>query len=373
MKTKLFFFVSVVLLVSCRGAHDATGEAVGEVCRTEYATCFEITHGDGYTLAEVRDPWDTTRTLHRYVLVDRSAPLPEALPDGTLVRTPLERVAVYSSVHCGMLDELRLGDRVAAVCESRYIDLPFVREGLSRGTIVDLGEASSPDVERLIEVGPEAVIVSPLENSGYGRVEKTGIPIIECVDYMEDSPLGRTEWVRFMALFFGRESLADSLFGATVSAYDSLCRLVSETTERPTVLTERKYGASWYVPGGRSYTARLLRDAGADPIWNENADRGSVPLPFEAVFDRARSARFWLIKYNAPQPMTYDALRSEYEAYGRFSAFENRHIFVCNTAEVPYYEELPLHPDRVLGDLIRIFHSDLLPDRRLRYYNRMER
>ncbi len=373
MKAKFFLLASFALLLSCRGVREKSASECVDSLRAEHATCFEITRGEGYTVAEVHDPWDTTRTLHRYVLVDRSVPLPDALPEGTLVRTPLRRVVVYSSAHSGMLDELGLGDRIVGVCESRFIDLPFVREGVSRGTIADLGEASSPDVERMIEIAPEAVIASPLENTGYGRVEKTGIPIVECVDYMENSPLGRAEWVRFMALFFDRMPTADSLFGATVAAYDSLRRLAAGASDRPQVLTERKYGASWYVPGGRSYMACLLRDAGADPIWSETPDRGSVPLSFEAVFDRARSARFWLIKYNGPQRMTYDDLRGENEAYSRFSAFENRRIFVCNTAEVPYYEELPLHPDRVLGDLIRIFHPKLLPESRLRYYHEMDR
>ena len=99
----------------------------------------------------------------------------------------------YSAVHCGMLEELGVADRIAGVCESRYIDLSFVREWIERGTIADLGEASSPDLERMIALSPDALLVSPFENTGYGRVEKSGIPLLELADYMEAEPMGRVD------------------------------------------------------------------------------------------------------------------------------------------------------------------------------------
>ena len=115
----------------------------------------------------------------------------------------------------------------------------------------------------------------------------------------------------------------------------------------------------------------MYRDAGADYIWADDPTTGSVPLAFETVFEKGQGADFWLIKYNAPQELTYAELQTEYEPYRHFDAFKNRNIFVCNTGETPYYEEMPMHPDRVLGDLIEIFHPGTIPGYRLRYFNRM--
>ena len=86
-----------------------------------------------------------------------------------------------------------------------------------------------------------------------------------------------------------------------------------------------------------------------------------MPLAFETVFEKGQGADFWLIKYNAPQELTYAELQTEYEPYRHFDAFKNRNIFVCNTGKTPYYEEMPMHPDRVLGDLIEIFHPGTIP------------
>ncbi len=282
-----FLFLSVILLGAGCGSGRKSGEGAGEAFRIEHARHYRVEHFRDYTLVDVLSPWDSLRLLRRYVLVDRERPLPVGLPEGNIVRTPLQRVVVYSAVHCGMLDEL--GGRP----DRRGLRAPLYRPGFysrrgGRGAIADLGEASSPDVEKVIDLAPDIIIASPFKNVGYGRIEKTAIPIMECVDYMEVTPLGRAEWMRFMALFFDRGQRADSLFRQTAAAYDSLCRMTDTVGMGPTVLSEKKYGSAWYVPGGRSYIANLYRDAGADYIWADDPTTGSVPLAFETVFEKDR-------------------------------------------------------------------------------------
>lgn len=368
-----YFLCSVVLLMlmGCRsGQKGHRGNS--DTFPIQYAHDFRVERTPEYTLVEVFSPWDTLQVLQRYVLVDRTVPLPADLPAGTLVRTPLQRVAVYSSVHCSMLEELGVADRIVGVCEPNYIELDFVREGVAQGTIADLGEGASPDVEKMMIIAPEAIITAPFKNVGYGRVEKTGILLLECVDYLEATPLGRAEWIRFLALFFGKETLADSLFQRTAAVYDSLCTLITPQMNRPTVLSEMKYGAVWYMPGGRSYVSNLFRDAGANYLWKEDQNTGSIPLSFETVFERGEQVDCWIIKYNAQQDLTYEGLQNEFEPYGHFAAFKKRNIFVCNTGKIPYYEEFPMHPDRVLRNLIWVFHPELLPDYRPRYFSKMK-
>ena len=207
-------------------------------------------------------------------------PLPAGLPQGTVVRVPARDVVVYTSVHAAIIDQLGEAGRIIGVCEPRYMETPVIQEGLRAGRVVDLGEATAPNVERMIEIGAELVIASPFENSGYGPVEKIGIPIIEGADYMESSPLGRTEWIRFYGLLFGQEKRADSLFRETERAYLSLKTLAADVAERPTVFSEKKYGSSWYMPAGDSYMARLYADAGADYVFKTLPGSGSTPLLF---------------------------------------------------------------------------------------------
>ena len=326
----------------------------------QYAQGFTVQRFDTYIMVEVRDPWDSTRLLQRYLLVDRTKSVPGGLPKGTIVKVPVKDIVIYTSVHAAIIDQLHETDKVIGVCEPRYMDTPAIQEGIQAGRIADLGEATSPNIEKMIEIGAELVIASPFQNSSYGPVEKIGIPIIEGADYMEAFPLGRTEWIRFYGLLFGKEEMADSIFKETEQAYLSLKDLTANIDNRPTVLSEKKFGSSWYVPSGDSYMAHLIEDAGADYMFKDLPGAGSTPLAFETVFDKAIHADIWLVKYNQSSEMTYNDLRSEYTPYENFDAFKKKRIYTCNTGAVPYYEEFPIHPEYLLKDLIWIFHPELV-------------
>ena len=326
----------------------------------QYAQGFTVQRFDTYIMVEVRDPWDSTRLLQRYLLVDRTKSVPGGLPKGTIVKVPVKDIVIYTSVHAAIIDQLHETDKVIGVCEPRYMDTPAIQEGIQAGRIADLGEATSPNIEKMIEIGAELVIASPFQNNSYGPVEKIGIPIIEGADYMEAFPLGRTEWIRFYGLLFGKEEMADSIFKETEQAYLSLKDLTANIDNRPTVLSEKKFGSSWYVPSGDSYMAHLIEDAGADYMFKDLPGAGSTPLAFETVFDKAIHADIWLVKYNQSSEMTYNDLRSEYTPYENFDAFKKKRIYTCNTGAVPYYEEFPIHPEYLLKDLIWIFHPELV-------------
>jgi iron complex transport system substrate-binding protein len=337
-----------------------------------YAKGFTVERFDDYIAVEVIDPWDTTRLLQRYLLTDRDRPTPAGLPKGTVVQTPLRNIAVYTSVHASIIEQLGEADQIAGVCEPQYMDSPVIREGLRTGRIADLGMATAPNVEKMIDMGVAYIIASPFQNSNYGQAEKIGIPIIEAADYMESLPLGRAEWGRFYGLLFRKEAMADSIFRDTEERYLALKALAQTAVNRPTVLSEKRYGSFWYVPGNDSYVAHFFEDAGADYLFKDVPGSGSAPLAFETVLDQASHAGVWLIKYNQADEMTYNSLRTEYTPYENFDAWKNRHIYTCNTGKTPYYEEFPIHPDYLLKDLIWVFHPELLPGYAPRYYRKME-
>lgn len=359
-------------MVACTpsGKQTSSKEALSSD-RIQYAQGFTVQRFDTYTMVEVRDPWDSTRLLQRYLLVDRTKSVPGGLPKGTIVKVPVKDIVVYTSVHAAIIDQLHEINKVIGVCEPRYMDTPAIQEGIQAGRIADLGEATSPNIEKMIEIGAELVIASPFQNSSYGPVEKIGIPIIEGADYMEAFLLGRTEWIRFYGLLFGKEEMADSIFKETEQAYLSLKNLTVNIDKRPTVLSEKKFGSSWYIPAGDSYMAHLFEDAGADYMFKDLPGAGSTPLAFETVFDKAIHADIWLVKYNQSSEMTYNDLRSEYTPYENFDAFKKQRIYTCNTGIVPYYEEFPLHPEYLLKDLIWIFHPELVPGYSPRYFSKM--
>lgn len=369
------YIVTWVLLLSACGGGSKTSslQAEGDTIRMKYSSLLQIVKHADYTVVTIRNPWDTLKVLHTYLLADREKPLPEHLPEGTVVRTPLQKSVIYSSVHCSLWSELNELKGIGGVCGLEYIKLPQIQEGCRNGSIVNVGNSMNPDIERIIDLRPDAILLSPFENSGgYGRVGKLNIPIIECADYMETSALGRAEWMRLYGLLLGKEAQADSLFAGIEKEYLTLTQQVkSQNLKRPTVISEMKNSSAWYIPGGNSTMGRLYQDAGADYVFASLSNSGSVPLAFETVFDRGGNADIWLIKYNQPQDKTYSELERDYAPYARFKAFQDRKVYGCNTNHVPFYEESPFHPELLLKDLIKIFHPELLPDYDLKYFSNL--
>ena len=372
---KLYYLsiVTIVLLLSaCSGGSKTSSAFKGEVLPLKYAENLTLIQGEGYTEARLRNPWDTTSILRTYILVDKDKEVSNHLPEGTLVRTPLSKALVYTATHCNLIHELGAVKSIGGICEIQYIKVPEIVEGCANGTIVNAGEGTNPDIEKIIDLHPDALLLSPYENSGgHGQVEKLKIPIIECADYMETSALGSAEWIRFYGLLFGREALADSIFAEVEKNYNDLKALATAQQARPRLMCEVKSGSAWYVSGGRSTTGKLYADAGADYIFASYPNAGGVPLSFETVFDKAQDADVWLMKYNHPKDKTYQSLQEDYAPYANFKAFKDKNIYHCNTAYRPYYENFPFHPDRVLKDLIKIFHPSLLPEHELKYFSKL--
>ena len=360
-----------VLVLSCGGRQSASPQAEGDTVRFKYATQLSVVRYDGYTVATLKNPWKEGMILHQYVLVPAdAAEIPANIHGATIVRVPLSRSMIFSTVHCAMLMDLGKQDCISGVADLKYIKIPWIQQQVKQGRISDVGDGLSPVVEKIIDQRPDALFLSPFENSGgYGKLEDIDIPIVECAEYMESSPLGRAEWLRFYGMLFGCEEKADSLFDAIVKNYNTLKALAKNKTQK--VLLDKVTGSVWYVPGGKSTIGQMIQDAGGVNPWANDEHNGSVSLPFEAVLEKAGEADIWLFRYSSDHDITYDELRSEHHGYNQFKAFRNQQVYGCNVELSLFYEETPFHPDWLLNDFIRILHPELDGLAPLRYYKKL--
>ena len=335
-----------------------------------FAKGFQIIRYPDHTYITVLNPWDTTQILHEYILIPDTCKTKITLKkNATPIYTPVRSVSVLGAVHAGMIEQLGAMNFISSVADSKYMKLSSIQEKLKNKTILDLGVANQLNIERLIESSPDAVFVTPYPESGYGKLEKAGFPLIECVEYMENTPLGRCEWIKFVGAFFGKEKEADSIFNAIEQSYMEAAALIQSVHEKPTVFSEKKYGNTWFLPGGASYMSVFFKDAGGEYIWKENQETGSIALSFEEVYEKAENADYWIIRYFDPTgELQYSDIKREYEPYSFFSAWKNRHIIGCNTAKTAYYENGIMQPHLILKDLIKIFHPEYLPEYEPSYF-----
>ena len=423
---------AALLMAACQGGKTAAADAeAGDTLEMKYAKLLTIVkHGDGeessdaaegidyqYAEAIVANPWKAGTLLHRYILIPKGeegdktvAMLAKRRSMGArcttdTVRTPVERSAVFIAPHCQLMYELGCQQAIRGVCDLNYINIPDVRKraasagkatagnASAQNSIVDCGSSMAPDIERIIALKPEAILVSPFENSGgYGKLDKQHIPLIEAADYMESSPLGRAEWMKFYGMLFGKaskaadekaskaadgkaskaadekaskavlsascETTADSLFSQIEKEYLKLKGEAGKLPKGLSILTERKTGGVWYVPGGQSTIGILLKDANARYIFSDDKHSGSLPMSPEQILAKGKQVDVWAFKYFGGAPLSQAQLLHEYDGYKALAAFSRGNIYQVDTSTVPYFELTSFHPELLLREFIILAHGE---------------
>lgn len=370
----LTLLVAVAFLASCKGSHaSASSEEEGEVLPLKYAENLTVREFPDFTEVTVRNPWDTLKTLQKYILVERDSAMPAGLPEGTIIKVPVTNALVYSTVHNSLITELGAMDAIGGICNSKYVNGKELQARLASGRIVDCGVSLSPDLEKIIKLNPQVIMLSPFENNDkYAKVGELGIPIIECADYMETSPLGRAEWVRFYGMLFGKQDVADKMFAETESNYLKLKQIANGLAIKPKVIIDQRYGQVWNVPGGVSTMGRLIEDAGGINPFASYEQSGSVPLAPEKVLAEAHDADVWFVRYNQEKDKSLRELGNDAPINSQFKAYKNRRVYGCNTRYIDFYEETPFHPDRLLEDMISAMHPELSNHTSHHYYHLMQ-
>lgn len=412
---------AALLMAACQGGKTAAADAeAGDTLEMKYAKLLTIVkHGDGeessdaaegidyqYAEAIIANPWKAGTMLHRYILIPKGeegdktvAMLARRRSTGArcttdTVRTPVERSAVFIAPHCQLMYELGCQQAIRGVCDLDYINIPDVKKRAAAGNaaarnfIVDCGSSMAPDIERIIALKPEAILLSPFENSGgYGKLDKLHIPIIEAADYMESSPLGRAEWMKFYGMLFGNEEgrgkseegksngisgscepKADSLFAKIEKEYLKLKAEAAGYPKGLSILTERKTGNVWYVPGGQSTIGILLKDANARYIFEDDQHSGSLAMSPEQILAKGKQVDVWAFKYFGGAPLSQAQLLQEYDGYKALAAFNRGNIYQVDTSTVPYFELTSFHPELLLREFIILAHGEWFG--KLRFYKK---
>ncbi len=357
----ILMFFAATMLVACQGGGAVQSVIEGDTLTTE-AKLLTIVDCHGYTIVDVENPWKEDAILKRYALVDRDSAMPENLPsDAVVVRVPINSALVYSSVHAGAFKELGKTDAITGVVDAEYYKIPEIVNGIKKGTIVDAGYSMAPTIEKIVELSPHVILTSPFQNAGHGAIEKLGIPIIECADYMEATPLGRAEWIKLLGELLCRRREAADIYKEVVTEYNNLCEKVKDVKEKPVVISEMLTDGVWFLPGGHSYMARMYSDAGAAYPWSDDKSTGSLQLDFSTVYDKAYNADFWLIKSHE-QNFSLANLESKNPLNKKFEAFSKGGVYVINTVKTSFFEDFPFHPERLLREYIMLFHPEVLDD-----------
>jgi iron complex transport system substrate-binding protein len=378
------WLASAFALASCH-SHERGSSPAGEgtwwtPLENHYARGFSYGYFSEFKILEVHNPWQGGR--HReftYILVPRNRPVHDSLKAyGRVIRVPVERVICTSTTHIAFLDALDQLSTVVGISGAHLITNETIRERLLDGFIADIGYDRNLNFETLIAGKPQMVMTYGIENEIAGfinRMDQLDIPVVINGEYLEEAPLGKLEWIKFVAAFYNMEETANAWFDSIRHQYEDLVLRTRDVEQRPVVMTGLPWKDIWYISGANSTIANFIEDAGGQYIWDQLESDRAVPMDVEMVFDKAASAAgIWINTGTASS--IKDILQMD-ERFGHFMPIRSGMVFNNNARTSrnggnDYWESGIIFPDRILKDLISIFHPHLLEGHELYYYTKLE-
>ncbi len=330
----------------------------------KYAKGYTVkTLSDGIRLVDVADPQkdkDRMPATYHFALVPQD--VESKVPEGyTEVKVPIDRTIVMTMLQLSNFTALGAHDVIKGITGTKNLFDKDILQRVKNGEIVKIGMEGNFDPELILAANPQVIFISPFKRGGYDAIKETGITLIPHLGYKELDPLGQAEWIKYIAMFIGKEKEANQLFSEIESRYLDLKEKVATTTSRPTVFSGEMHGGNWFAVGGKNHLAQIFRDAGAEYVLKDD-NTGGVPIEYEKMYSMAANTDYWRILNSYPGDFSYDALKASEPRNRLFKAFKDRHVIYCNMKQTPYYEISPVQPDIILSDLVHIFHPELLPE-----------
>jgi iron complex transport system substrate-binding protein len=370
-----------LLLVTCWACQtektsDKTVHASQDSLQLEYAEGFKVYYDGSIKVVEVLYPFQGATSGYKYLLVPPGETVPEHEANVRVIRTPITSIACTSTTHIPLLDYIGETDKLTGFTTTDFISSEKMRARIDAGKVTELGIDKGINMERLAMLKP-AMMMGYTMSSDYGqfkKIEALGIPVIINAEYLEKHPLGRAEWIKFMAAFFDKEKEADSVFQAVKKNYLAAKEVADHVNTKPTVMCGVVYGDAWFLPGGQNYASRILKDAGCQYLWGTDASNGYLELSFEAVYEKANQANIWI---GTGSYTTLTEIKEADERYTRFKPYQQKQVYTYDARKgakggSEFMELGYLRPDIILQDLVKIAHPDLLPSHTLYFHKKLE-
>ena len=372
-----FLFSILFCFIICTGCRSKTSvekdvEEVGSKIELKYAKGFEIVHFKNYKRLIIKVPYPNAKEAFEYILTPSS----DLGVIGNQIKTPVQSVVVTSTTHVPMLELLGVEDRLIGFQNNDYISSEKTRMRIEQGFVKELGTSSALNTEVLLELNPNVVVGFAMTktNKAYNFIEQQGIPVVINGDWLEETPLGRAEWIKFFGVLFNKEEKANQIFNSIESDYFTAVEIAKQSKQQFSVLSGAiMRNEVWNLPAGESFVAQFLKDANLDYLWKDTEGKGSLNLGFEHVFEKGQNADFWIAPgYFSTKQQMLDANAH----YANFSSFKKGNVYTPSTKTgktggVIFFELAPTRPDLVLKDLIKMTNPKLLPEYEMTFFEKM--
>ena len=364
---KFTCFILFLMLIGCKKNKQTT---IKTLVTTEnaitYSKSLAIFKHEGYTVVKVLNPWPEANKGFTYILKEKNGSIPDSLQKYTAIQVPLKSIVVTSTTNIPFLEMLEVEKKLLGFPHTDYISSEKTRKLIDAGTVKNIGQNEKLNTEQLIELAPDLMVTFGIDNNNpmINNLQKSGLKVLIQADWMEQTPLGKAEWIKLYGALFGKEKEAKILFDGIVKNYNDAKQLVASQKPIATVLYGSMYQDQWYVARGNSWVAQFMKDAKANYLWADVEGTGSLGLSFEKILEKAKTANYWIATGSFKNLAEF---KNSNPHYGQFDALKSRNVYTFEsklgrTGGTIYYEVAASRPDLVLKDYIKIFHPKLLPN-----------
>lgn len=379
MRFTLLILFSLLYFTSCKKAKENKETFPSVAIKKEhlkYAKGFSILYHDNYKEVIVTSPWPKSQDTYRYILLEKGQKAPKTNGKSTTIQLPLNKIVVMSTTNIPSLEYLGIDNKLVGFPNTRFISSEKTRTRIEKGEIKDLNNDLELNMELLLDLQPDLVIGFSVNgnNKVLDQIEKFQIPVVLDGAWTEEHPLGRAEWIKFIAAFFNKQKEADSIFNTVETSYLNAKQLALKVKEKPVVFSGSMFKDVWNIPGGKSFVAKYLYDANTNYLWKDNDANGSLQLNFENVLEKAHNAELWI---GAGSFENKAQMQDQHKGYSYFDAFKKNNIYTYTNKVGPeggllFYELGPLRPDLILKDIINIAHPGILNKYQNFFFKRLE-
>ena len=362
---KTLFLLLLLSFAACRkNEKPSSMETTIQKNEIEYSTNLSIYKYDSYSVVKVVNPWPNANKNFTYILKEKNASVPDSLTKYNQLTVPLQSIVVTSTTNIPFLEMLHVETSLVGFPHTDYISSEKTRKLIDAGVVKNVGQNESLNIEKLIDLAPDAIVTFGIDNNNpmIANLEKSGLKVLIQADWMEQSPLGKAEWIKLYAALFGKEKEGKILFDNIVKNYKEALQLVANEKAETTVLYGSMYQNQWYVARGKSWVAQFMKDAKSNYLWADTEGSGSLGLSFEQILEKGKTAQIWIATGSFKN---LNELANSNPHYSQFDAFTQKNIYTFEskfgaTGGTIYYELAPSRPDLILKDYIKIFHPELL-------------
>lgn len=350
----------------------------GENRSLNYAKGFAICDFGSYRKISVSDPWQqSSKVSFEYYLVDRDKEIPAGLEGQQIIRTPVKGIICLSTSHIGFLSAIHELLSLRGLSGAGFVSDPEVQKAVTEKKVLDVGYDQGINYERILGLKPDLIMAYGVSGDVTGFINKLhdlGLIVVLNGEYLEATPLAKAEWIKFVAAFYNKDKEAAAYFSMVEANYNLIKNQVAGAKNHPVVMTGLPFKDAWWMAGGESNLAALIRDAGARFLWNDNHSREAFVVSLEEVVVRSTKADFWI---NCGTVNNMDELISADSRFAAFPQVIKKCIFNNNLRLSPgggndYWERGVVRPDLILSDLVKIFHPDIDSSKVYNFYKKIE-